>query len=288
MHRKRRDCPWFPVGVLKCWYGRFSDFEHYYFLLGGMQAEGSPKLPQEFAEMRAAVCDRPSDFAETGCRVCPKFMGAEGPLNRNGGLGIYSVLLGSFTSAGKTEALLLGYGSCFSHAAGHASAFLLRKEQGSWRRLSYFHNDGPAGLCQKIAGQGDARDLLVCTEEDYGAGAISVIGFDDSGKVKTNSVLVQTWTFPFRSVEKQKHCSSFAADVKKVSFDAVEISIFLTSFDVDPPIDCSTESEGTTSKISNSKKFAEVAVFTRSGDTFAPDEKTKRLLSEAEKSRREE
>jgi hypothetical protein len=254
------------------------------FLLGGMQAGGSPKLPPEFVEMRAAVCDRPSDFAETGCRVCPKFMGAEGPLNRNGGLGIYNVLLGSFTSAGKTEALLFGYGSCFSHAAGHTTAFLLRKEQGSWRRLSYFHNDVPVGLCQKISGQGDARDLLVCTEEDYGAGAISVIGFDDSGKVKTNSTLVQTWTYPFRSVEKQKHCSSFQAGVKKASFDSVEISIFLTSFDVDPPIICD-ESEGTTSKISNSKKFGDIAVFARTGDTFAPDEKTKKLLSEVAKSR---
>jgi hypothetical protein len=181
--------------------------------------------------------------------------------------------------------LLSGYASCFSHADGHATAFLLRKEQGSWRRLSFFHNDGPVGICQKIPGQDDARDLLVCNEEDYGAGGISVIGFDVNGKVKTNSALVQTWTYPFRSVEKQKHCSSFGADVKKVSFDSVEISIFLNSFDVDPPINCSDESEGTTSKISNSKKFGEVAVFTRSGDTFAPDEKTKKLLSEAEKSR---
>lgn len=253
------------------------------FLLGGMQTGESPKLPQEFAEMRAAVCDKPSDFAETGCRVCPKFMGAEGPLNRNG-LGIYNVLLGSFTSAGKTEAILTGYASCLSHAAGHTTAFLLRKEQGSWRRLSYFHNEGPVGLCQKIAGPSEERDLVLCSEEDYGAGSVSVIGFDGSGKVKTNSTLVQTWTYPFRSVEKQKHCSSFGADVKKVSFDAVEISIYLNSFDVDPPIDCD-ERESTTSKISNSKKFAEIAVFTRSGDTFAPDEKTKKLLSEAEKSR---
>ncbi len=254
------------------------------FLLGGMQAGGNEKLPPEFAEMRSAVCDKPSDFDETGCRVCPRFMGAEDPVNRNGGLGIYSVLLGSFTSVGKTEALLLGYGSCFSHADGHATAFLLRKEQGSWRRLSYFHNDGPVGLCQKVAGPSEERDLVLCSEEDYGAGAIRVIGFDDSGKVKTNLTLVQTWTFPFRAAEKQKHCSSFQADVKKASFDSVEISIFLTSFDVDPPIDCD-ESESTTSKISNSKKFADVAVFTRSGDTFAPDEKTKKLLAEAEKSR---
>jgi len=235
--------------------------------------------------MGSAVCDKPSDFNEAGCGVCPKFMGAEQPLNRNGGLGIYSVLMGRFTAAGKTEALLLGYASCFSHADGHASAFLLRKEQGSWRRLSYFHNDGPVGLCQKIAGPSGARDLVLCTEEDYGAGGISVIGFDVNGKVKTNSVLVQTWTYPFRAAEKQKHCSSFQAGVKKASFDSVEISIFLTSFDVDPPIDCSTESEGTTSKISNSKKLGDIAVFTSTGDTFAPDEKTKKLLSEVAMSR---
>jgi hypothetical protein len=255
------------------------------FFLYGMQASGNEKLPREFPAMRSALCDKPTDFVETGCRVCPNFMGSEGPLNRNGGLGIYSVLLGSFTSVGKTEALVLGYASCFSHAAGHVSAFLLRREQGSWRRISFFHSDGPVGICQKIPGPSDERDLLICSEEDYGAGDISVIGFDDNGKVKTNSVLVETWTYPFRTDEKQKHCSSFDADIKKVSFDSLEVSIFLNSFDVDPPINCSTESEGTTSKISNSKKFGDIAVFTRTGDTFAPDEKTKKLLSEVAKSR---
>ena len=108
------------------------------FLFSGIQASGNEKLPPEFPVMRSALCDKPADSDETGCRVCPEFMGSEGPLNRNGGLEIYRVVLGSFTSAGKTEALLLGFGSCFSHAAGHASAFLLRKEQGAWRRLSFF------------------------------------------------------------------------------------------------------------------------------------------------------
>ena len=112
-----------------------------------------------------------------------------------------------------------------------------------------------------------------------------MIGFDANGKVKTNSVLVQTWTFPFRSVEKQKHCSSLQADVKKVSFNSIEISIFPNSFDADPPIICSDESEATTSKISNSRKFEAIAVFIRNGDDFAPDEKTKKLLSEVAKSR---
>jgi hypothetical protein len=255
------------------------------FLLCGIQASGNEKLPPEFTAMRSALCDKPADFVETGCRVCPQFMGLEGPLNRNGGLAIYSVLLGSFTSAGKTEALLLGYASCFSHAAGHASGFLLRKEQGSWQRLSFFHNDGPVGICSKIPGQNGERDLLICTEEDYGAGAISVIGFDVNGKLKTNSTLVQTRTFPFRSDEKQKHCSSLQADVKKTSFNSIEISLFPNSFDADPPIICDEESEGTTSKISNSKKFEAIAVFVRNGDNFAPDEKTKKLLSEIEKSR---
>jgi hypothetical protein len=254
--------------------------------LSGMQASGNEKLPPEFTAMRSALCDKPADFVETGYRVCPKFMGAgsEGPLSR-AGLGISSVVLGSFTSAGKTEALLLGYASCFSHAAGHASAFLLRKEQGSWQRLSFFHNDGPVGICSKIPGQGDERDLLICTEEDYGAGGIGAISFDVNGKVKTNSTLVQTWTFPFRSVDKQKHCSSLQASVKKVSFDSIEISIFPNSFDADPPIVCDNESEAATSKISNSKKFEATGVFIRNGDNFAPDEKTKKLLSEVEKSR---
>jgi hypothetical protein len=256
------------------------------FLFSGIQASGNEKLPPEFTAMRSALCDKPADFAETGCRVCPRFMGSsEGALSRNGGLGIYSVLLGSFTSAGKSEALLLGFGSCFSHAAGHATAFLLRKEQGSWQRLSFFHNDGPVGICSKIPSQSDERDLLICTEEDYGAGSIRVMGFDVNGKVKTNSVLVQTWAFPFRSVEKQKHCSSLQADVKKVSFNSIEIAIFPNSFDSDPPIICDDESEGTASKISNPKKFEAIAVFIRNGDTFAPDEKTKNLLSEVAKSR---
>ncbi len=248
---------------------------------GGQQQPDSA-LPEEFAAMRSALCDKPIDFTETGCKVCPKIMaeGSEGRLN--GGLGINSILFGSFTSAGKTEAFLSSVG-CFAHFEGFASAFLLRKEQGSWRRLSFFHRDGPLGICQKIPGQSDKRDLLVCNYEDYGAGAISVIGFDANGKVKTESVLVQTWTFPFRSLEKQKHCSSLQADVKNVSFDSIEISIFPNSFDVDPPIICD-ESDYTTSKISNSKKVEAIAVFTRNEDNFAPDERTKQLLSEVEKS----
>ncbi len=253
------------------------------FLFSGIQASGNDKLPQEFTAMRSALCDKPTDFEETGCKVCPKFMaeGSEGPLN--GGLGINSILLGSFTSVGKTEALLSA-DSCFSHAEGFASAFLLRQEQGSWQRLSFFHRVGPMGICQKIPGQSDKRDLLICNYEDYGAGAISVIGFDANGKVKTESVLVQTWTYPFRALEKQKRCSSLGANVKKVSFDSIEISIFLNSFDVDPPIDCD-ESEGTASKISNSKKVEAIAVFIRNDDDFAPDERTKKLLSEVEKNR---
>ena len=119
--------------------------------------------------------------------------GSEGPLS--GGLGINSVMLGSFTSLRKTEAVLSS-GSCFSHADGFASAFLLRKEQGSWRRLSFFHRVGPIGICQKIPGQDDQRDLLVLRNKHYGVGAISLIGFDVSGKVTTQSVLVQTWTNP--------------------------------------------------------------------------------------------
>jgi hypothetical protein len=257
------------------------------FLFSGTQVSSNDKLPEEFPAMGSALCDKPSDFNEAGCRVCPKFMaeGSEGPSNRKGGLGIYGVVSGSFTSAGKTEALLLGFGSCFSHAEGNASAFLLRKEQGSWHRLFFFHNDGPAGLCQKIPGQGDKRDLIICNYEDYGAGAISVIGLDVNGKVKTNSTLVQTWTFPFRSVEKQQHCSSLQANIKKVSFNSIEISIFPNSFDADPPIICDDESDGTTSKISNSKKSEAIAVFIRNGDNFAPDEATKKLLSEVAKSR---
>jgi hypothetical protein len=253
------------------------------FVAVGAFAQSDSGLPEEFTAMRSALCDKLTDFAETGCKVCPKFMaeGAELPLN--GGLGINSILFGSFTSVGKTEAYLGSVG-CFAHADGFASAFLLRKEQGSWRRLSFFHRSGPLGMCRKVPGQSDKRDLLVCNYEDYGAGAISVIGFDANGKPKTESVLVQTWTFPFRSLEKQKHCSSLQADVKKVSFDSIEISVFPNSFDVDPPIICD-ESDYTTSKISNSKKGEAMAVFTRNDDNFFPDERTKEFLSEVEKSR---
>jgi hypothetical protein len=242
---------------------------------------GNEKLPPEFPRMRYALCDKPADFIETGCRVCPQFMAKSATLGLHGGLGMNGVLFGSFTSVGKTEALLLGFG-CFAHADGFASSFLLRKEHGSWHRLSYFHNDGPVGICQKIPGQGDKPDLLICNFEDYGAGAISVIAFDANGKVKTQC-LVQTWTFPFRSIEKQKHCSSLQADVKKASFDSIEISIYPNSFDADPPVICEDESYAPTSKISNSHKFEALAVFIRSGDDFLPDEKTKKLLSETAK-----
>jgi|HubBroStandDraft_6_1064221.scaffolds.fasta_scaffold34842_2 hypothetical protein len=250
----------------------------------GGQQQSDSALPEEFTAMRSALCDRPMDFTETGCKVCPAFMATSTEQPLGGGLGINRVLFGSFTCVGKTEALLSSGLSCFSHAEGFASAFLLRKEQGSWRRLSFFHGGGPMGVCWKIPGQNDKQDLLLCNYEDYGAGAITVIGFDPNGKVKTESALVQTWAFPFRVLEKQKHCSSLGADVKKVSFSSIEISIYLNSFDADPPIDCD-ESESTTSKISNSRKVEDTAVFTRNGDNLAPDEKTKKLLAEVEKSR---
>lgn len=111
-----------------------------------------------------------------------------------------------------------------------------------------------------------------------------MIGFGANGKVKTQSDLVQTWTFPFRSLEKQNHCSSLQADVKKISFNSIEISVFPNSFDVDPPIICD-DSEGTSSKISNAKNLEATAVFIRNGANFAPDEKTRKLLSEVAKSR---
>jgi hypothetical protein len=245
--------------------------------------QSDSRLPEEFAAMRSAICDKPTDFTETGCKVCPKYMAKGAELGLHGGLGINNVLLGSFTSVGKTEALL-GAGSCFAHADGFASTFLLRKERGSWRRLSFFHNNGPMGNCRTIPGQSDKRDLVICNYEAYGGGDVSVTGFDAEGKVKTESVLVRTWTFPFRSLEKQEHCSSLQANVTKVSFNSIEISIFPNSFDVDPPIICD-EGDYTTSKISNSKKVEAIAVFTRNDDNFVPDERTKKLLSEVEKSR---
>jgi hypothetical protein len=249
----------------------------------GASGQSNSGLPEEFAAMRSALCDKATDFVEGGCKVCPKFMVKDLKASSRSGLGINTVLLGSFTGVGQTEALLSS-GSCFDHAEGFASAFLLRKEQGSWQRLSFFHNAGPLGICQKIPGQGDKRDLLVCNYGDYGKGNISVTTFDANGKVKTESVLVHTWTFPFRVLEKQKHCSSLDARVKNASFDSIEISIVLISLDVDPPIDCD-ESDITTSKVSNSKKIDAIAAFTRNEDSFIPDQKTRELLSEIEKSR---
>jgi hypothetical protein len=252
--------------------------------VGGFGQSDSP-LPAEFAAMRPALCDKPADFIDAGCNVCPAFIVENAGHTSNDGLGVNSVLFGSFTSVGKTEAFLSSVG-CFGHAEGYASAFLLRKEQGSWRRLSFFHKDGPLGICSKIPGQKDMRDSLLCNYEDYGAGGFSAIAFDANGKVKTESVLVATWAYPgFRSEEKQKHCSTADAQVKNISFDSIEISIFMNSFDVDPPINCFMENDGTTSTISNSRKVESTAIFIRNDDTFAPDEKTKKLLSEVEKSR---
>jgi hypothetical protein len=247
---------------------------------------GNEKLPEEFAAMRSALCDKPADFAETGCKICPKFMAGEHEgLPLTGGLGISSVLFGSFTSVGKTEAYLSS-GGCFNHAEGFASAFLLRKEQDSWRRLAFFHQNGPLGICQKVPGQGDQRDLLLCNYEDYGAGAISLVAFGADGKVKTQTRLIQSWLYQgWRSTEKLKQCSTAEANVKRVSFASIEISVFLNAFDVDPPINCFDETDGTSSKISNSKKIQEIAVFARNGEDFLPDEKTQKLLLEIEKSR---
>jgi hypothetical protein len=247
---------------------------------------GNEKLPEEFAAMRSALCDKQADFVETGCKVCPKFMAGEhegAPLR--GGLEINSVLFGTFTSAGKTEAYLSS-GGCFNHAEGFASAFLLRKERGSWRRLAFFHQNGPLGICHKVPGQGDQRDLLLCNYEDYGAGTISLIAFGADGKVKTQTGLVQTWQYQgWRSTEKQKHCSTAEANVKKVSSQSIEISVFLNAFDVDPPINCFDESDATSSNISKSKKIQEIAVFARNGDDFIPDEKTQKIILDIEKNR---
>lgn len=267
MRCSRRCCVWHKALLTLC---------ALLFVAVGAFGQSDSKLPEEFAAMRSALCDKGADFAETGCSVCPKFMGESANLGLHGGLGINGVLFGSFTAVGKTEALLFGFG-CFAHAEGFASAFLLRNDQGSWQRLSYFHNEGPVGICQKIPGQGDTRDLLICNYGDWGKGDISVIAFDADGKVKTESELVQTWTFPFRSVEKQKDCSSLQADVRNVSSSSVEISIFLDSFHADPPIVCD-DREYTTSKISGSVKVDEVGVFNRTGDNFVPDKRTKDIL----------
>jgi hypothetical protein len=256
-------------------------------LLAGAQClaqTGHEKLPQEFAAMRSALCDKSADFVETGCKVCPSFMAEDHEGPSRGGLGINSVLFGSFTSVGKTEAYL-NSGDCFSHAEGFASAFLLRKELGTWRMLAFFHQNGPLGICQKIPGQDDERDLLLCNYEDYGAGGISLIAFGADGKVKTQTVLFQTWFYQgWRSTEKQKHCSTAQADIKKVSSQSIEISIFLGSFDADPPINCFDEADTTISKISKSKKIQDIAIFTRDRDNFVPDEKTMQLLSEIKNS----
>jgi hypothetical protein len=67
------------------------------FLFSGIQVSGNEKLPPEFTAMRSALCDKPADFTETGCRVCPRFMGSsEGALSRNGGLGILQRFVGEF------------------------------------------------------------------------------------------------------------------------------------------------------------------------------------------------
>src|SRR6266404_8245431 len=128
----------------------------------------SASVPAEFPAMRAAICDKAEQFTADGCSVCPVYThegaheGVEGLPARE--VSCDQFVEGSFTGSGKTEVLLSSQ-SCYDHASGFGSAILLRKENGKWSRVAFFHHGDMelgGGSCKKIPGATHEKDLVVC------------------------------------------------------------------------------------------------------------------------------
>ena len=227
----------------------------------------SASVPAEFPAMRAAICDKAEQFTADGCSVCPVY--TRGPAGK-GELSFDQFVEGSFTGSGKTEVLLSSQ-SCYDHASGFGSAILLRKENGKWSRVAFFHHGDMelgGGSCKKIPGATHEKDLLVCGYADWGGGGVFVIGFDGEGHTRKQKLLDQ-WMIPFRETGKPKLCSSVDANITEVTRKSVELRVHHYSYrpgEDDP--DCEL----------GSSTAADKALFLRRGDQFVPDAATKQLL----------
>ena len=126
-------------------------------VLAGAGTAGTAELPQDFAEMRNAICD--SELTKDGCAKCPVYMGE----NALGALKFDSYVEGSFIAADTDQVLLRSMMSCYSHADGDGSGFLLRKIFGKQKRIAFYHNEMElTGDCRKIRGQEHQKDFLLC------------------------------------------------------------------------------------------------------------------------------
>lgn len=231
-------------------------------------------VPAEFPAMRAAICDKAEQLTADGCSVCPVY-------TREGGDGLdfwaargwsfSSFVEGSFTGSGKTEVLLWSLSSCYDHASGMGSAILLRKENGEWKRVAFYHRgemELGEGSCKKIPGTTHEKDLLVCSYADWGSGGVSVIGFDGEGNTRKQKLLDQLM-IPFRETGKPKLCSGVDAYITEVARTRVELRVHHYSYrpgEDDPGCELGESTS------------ADKALFLRSGDQFVPDAATKQLL----------
>lgn len=231
----------------------------------GNGAAGARQLPENFAEMRTAICD--STPTRDGCAKCPAYMGNTRP---GDALKFYGYVEGSFTAAGAEEVLLRSPMSCYDHAAGFSSAVLLRKIFGKWERIAFYHNAIVTGDCQKIPGRAHQKDLLLCQFSDWGTGSIEVTSLDANGVIASSQKLVTEWQIPFRDLNP-KICSTQEAKIDRISSDAIDISIATQTYAPSPGCNA------------NNKWENFVAHFTRNGGLFEPSAATREFLKQHSK-----
>lgn len=194
------------------------------FVLAGIGAADSAELPEDFAEMRSAICD--SKPTGNGCAKCPAYMDARMP----DALEFNSYLAGSFTAPDSDEVLLRSRSSCYSHADGFSSAVLLRKMSGKWERIAFYHNEMElTGDCRKIPGQAHQKDLLLCEFFDWGNGSVAVIGLNGKGEIASRQKLISEWLIPWRESQPEV-CSIQKASFNKISSDEIDLFIQTQTF----------------------------------------------------------
>lgn len=234
-----------------------------FLVFSGTGSAWARQLPENFAEMRSAICD--STPTKNGCAKCPAYMGETTP---GQALKFDGYVEGSFTSAGADEVLLRSPMSCYSHASGFSSAVLLRKISGKWERIAFYHNKMVTGDCRKIPNRAHQKDQLLCQFFDWGAGSIEVISLDAKGAVDSSQKLVTEWQIPFRELNP-KICSTQVAKINTISSDAIGISIETQTYIPSP--DCNAAD----------KTFENfIAQFIRNGGLFEPSAATKDFLKD--------
>lgn len=140
------------------------------------------KIPSgEMAQLVEAVCGKGNVLTEHakeassksamqagyGCKKCPSYTGDAGQDMLSASF--VDPIPGVFTAAGRTETLVDLYG-CEGHAAANGGTALLRKEKGTWRRISY-SSGLRTGACLTLR-RTDGTDLLVSQGGDVAQGYV--------------------------------------------------------------------------------------------------------------------